>query len=463
MTHCMHNRTRQRLSQRGAFIIAFALLLVVLIGFTGIAIDIAQIYNRKAELQNVADGAALAAARELNGTGAGILNAAARAGATAQLNKYSYFHYFVSWDSAALRFSAAANGQPWLDVSDAQASPAGVLYAKVDTSALAPAHGTVSAAFLGVLSPDFASTMTSAKAVAGRPTLAITPLAVCAQNLSATSSLAHGALPANAEQLEFGFRRGVGYNLMAPPPVGPGPQTFLINPIERPNDTCVDAHLSSTFVAPYMRAGMLLFDKLSTANTVFVSNGFPSSLTAALNTRFNQYAGVNTLAIMSPPDSNVKTYTTATASWMTTAPATQTAFGTSWGVLWSYAIPLHASAPNAPFVKADWATLYSTGTTPTANASYPPPPGKPYTNTAGPYFLGPVTNKSTPQRRMLVIPLLDCTTAPPAAGSCQSATVAGYGRFLMTVPADAAGIYAEFGGAIALSAAPSSNTAVLFQ
>ena len=55
----MANR-RER--QRGAMLIAFSILLIVVLGFIGLALDVGQVIGRKTELQNLVDNAALAAA-----------------------------------------------------------------------------------------------------------------------------------------------------------------------------------------------------------------------------------------------------------------------------------------------------------------------------------------------------------------------------------------------------------------
>jgi len=61
--------------QRGAFAAMTMLLILVICGFCGFAIDLGRMYNRKVELQTVADTIALAAARELDGTTAGVTRA----------------------------------------------------------------------------------------------------------------------------------------------------------------------------------------------------------------------------------------------------------------------------------------------------------------------------------------------------------------------------------------------------
>lgn len=57
--------TRHPVRQRGAVAVTFALLLVVILGFVGLALDGGRLYVNKSELQNAADACALAAAQEL--------------------------------------------------------------------------------------------------------------------------------------------------------------------------------------------------------------------------------------------------------------------------------------------------------------------------------------------------------------------------------------------------------------
>ncbi len=53
--------------QHGAFLITFALFMLFLLGFMGIALDFGRLFVVKSELQTAMDSCALAAARELNG------------------------------------------------------------------------------------------------------------------------------------------------------------------------------------------------------------------------------------------------------------------------------------------------------------------------------------------------------------------------------------------------------------
>ena len=75
--------------QRGAIAIMISVMILVILGFIGLAIDLSRLYNRKVELQTVADTAALAAARKLTGATSGIDDAVTAAGAIASVNRAS--------------------------------------------------------------------------------------------------------------------------------------------------------------------------------------------------------------------------------------------------------------------------------------------------------------------------------------------------------------------------------------
>ena len=61
--------------QHGAFLITFALFMLFLLGFMGIALDLGRLFIVKTELQTAMDSCALAAARELNGQSDAITRA----------------------------------------------------------------------------------------------------------------------------------------------------------------------------------------------------------------------------------------------------------------------------------------------------------------------------------------------------------------------------------------------------
>lgn len=62
--HCRRSRGRRR--QRGVFVMATAVAMLVLMGFVGLALDASRLQLVRSELQNAADACALAAVLELN-------------------------------------------------------------------------------------------------------------------------------------------------------------------------------------------------------------------------------------------------------------------------------------------------------------------------------------------------------------------------------------------------------------
>ena len=67
---CLENARRFRRGRGGSVAIIFSLALPLIIGATALAVDIANLYMRRTELQAGADSAALAAAKQLYMAGA---------------------------------------------------------------------------------------------------------------------------------------------------------------------------------------------------------------------------------------------------------------------------------------------------------------------------------------------------------------------------------------------------------
>jgi Flp pilus assembly protein TadG len=467
--------------QRGALAVMFALMIVLLLGFAGLALDLTQRYTRRLELQNIADGAALAAAAALTGTAAGIDQASAQASLAAASRKIRYTQT-VAWSDAALRFASSADAAVWIDAGSAKAMPAAqlatLLFARVDTRMLDAAYGRVDAAFMGLLADQSNAPGVAAVAVAGRKSLRVTPLGICA--LSTVPSAARSA-GAKSELVEYGFRRGIAYNLLSLSPLGAQPLNYLIDPVQ-PGGSAV---LSAAAAAPFVCSGTLPMAVLPA--TVRVAYPFPPSLSSQLNSRFNTYGTVSPCnALTAPPDSNVRAYVpTLSSPWWAVATSLQTAQNTataplvtvadvaaaapnaaSYGVMWSFG-PAAVWAADTPaagyasFLKSDWASLYpvAAGAPPTETAAGINATYTPYGSPAGSYFLAPSpVRPSLSQRRILNVVLLSCSSA---TGANASATVLGIGRFFMTAPATATSISAEFAGAV--SPAALGGPAELFQ
>ncbi len=470
------NAARHRLAPpprpHGSVSVPFAVMLPVLLGFMGLAIDLSMLYARNSELQNVADGAAVAAARELNGTAAGVAMAKAKAIDLAEANYFKMTSRFAdqeSWSSAALYFSSEPSGADWVgadSVTD-DASAARLRYAKVDTAALnalGDAPGVVATSFMRALGVS-ARVAAAPIAIAGRIGMQVTPLGVCALN---TTRIGQRASSAGAELVELGYRRGVTYDLLQLNPAGPAAQNFLVNPVAGGAAASLAGHFAASAVKPFFCSGSVAFARLRPGELVHVQPLAGLDLHDWLNSRFGVYAGTAGCASRdgAPPDSNVREYKNP-YNWMpaTTLPGAQSATTSAapnarvtvadlapgeassagpivaamYGPLWVYnrAARRVATVTGAgtAFPTSDWGALYPVASgSPVATTTY----------IATPYvrqFTAPSSGVSFPERRVLNLPLLDCTGAVGA-----TATVLGIGRFFMTSQATASAIHAEFAG-----------------
>lgn len=95
--------------ESGIFAVMTAPLMLVLIAFSGLALEAGMVYNRVVDLQGMAKAVALAAANQLNGRPDGLVAAQAKAKETAEYLKYKYFNSGVSfvWKDAALSFGTS--------------------------------------------------------------------------------------------------------------------------------------------------------------------------------------------------------------------------------------------------------------------------------------------------------------------------------------------------------------------
>jgi len=463
--------TPHRANQTGSISVMFIAALMIIFGFLALALDLSMLTHRKMELQNVADSAALSAAHELDGTAAGI-NGALETVSQRFLQgdnrfTYNYGKASMTWSNTAIEFAVSPSG-PWLAVGEAFKHPEDLLYLQVDTAKLDTGYGTVATLFLSTFT-DILDAFTSAHAIAGRSAIKVTPLGICAMRDQAHRNHA-------GELEEFGFRRGVGYNLLdLNLPGGDAGQTFIVNPVVQTIPITDVATL-----APFVCTGTMAMSRLS-GGTVRVSASFPiDSLFQQLNSRFGTYGTGATAcdARTAPADINIKEFTFNSGTpWMGATPAQQSAtllatperrwtvagpdtapagtLAVEFGPLWSYAKAVtHASyartgSPEpatgyATYGVTEWSTLYAPGK-PTTSTSTPYPDSAdtptPYSHTSGTFYKGPAaSNKSLAHRRVLNLPLLAC----PVAGN--NATVVGIGKFFMTVPATKDSLYGEFAG-----------------
>src|SRR6266404_3360283 len=127
-------------SERGSVTVMTAILLVGLVLVLGLSIDVSRIYMVRSGLQNAADAAALAAARELNSESGGLTDAVNRAQAAAlEANKYGLNRTGVTAPAVTIskvEFAAFIDG-PWYNVVDASALgvPETIKFVQVTTQA----------------------------------------------------------------------------------------------------------------------------------------------------------------------------------------------------------------------------------------------------------------------------------------------------------------------------------------
>lgn len=481
MTRLMLPR-RRLASQRGVFGILFAIMLPVMLAMIGLAIDLSMIYARGKELQGIADSTALAAARALDGTTAGITAAKDRASDTARMSSYRFLNpEEVSWTNDALSFAATPNG-PWIGADSAGALDAPTLFfARVDTAGLDARHGKVALAFLQVVGGAGEHNMVR-RAVAGRRDSAIAPLAVCALNNTEIIRRVN-AVAGFDEALEHGFRRGVTYNLLNLNPNGTTPVNYAINPVDFAPAPALPSHQTEEALRPFACSGMMPAPPLVAGSMLYVSAPFPASMVADLNSRFGDFGGATACdKFGAPPDANVIEFRDYTGFWMRDAPvgasadplvtsgklvtvadavgATAGTNSASYGTLWSFGKPMRfdtaTGGMGAAFTRNDWDELYPVSSGPAPSSIYTAAV-LPYKRGVAPHVLRPVGMTTLSGRRVLNVPLLEC----PVAGA--SARMLGIGRFLMTTRATSSplGIHAEFGGLTTYGALAAS--AVLYQ
>lgn len=467
----MHPSIRHR---RGSVAVMYVSMLVPIIAFAGLALDLSFAYTRRTEMQSVADAAAMAAARALNGTVEGVAAAQAAARTIAERQRYS-FGKPVVWHDAALRFSDSPDKPDgdWLPASAVNAArAASFFYAKVDTRALDPAHGLTDVVFMRAINGPREPLMTAARAIAGRASIQVTPLAVCAIRNTEVSShdVIKGGGVVEQELLQYGFRRGVSYNLLNMNPNGATAVSYLVNPLDFPDEPEDLTHRSLAVVRPFVCSGSIAASNLRTGSRLYVADPFPSTLITELNSRFANYTGSSCNPVAAPPDRNIKEYDAWYFGWwmnstgtikgsaephviggakLTVADQSGAVVGITradYGPLWSFSKAVHynSGAPDgvgAPFPKADWRYLYPVGSGTELISNYSDTAASPYSSNNPTHFAFPPTPGLSP-RRVLNIPLLEC----PVTGS--EGRVLAIGRFFMSSEADAAipAVHGEFGG-----------------
>ena len=106
--------------ERGSIMIMTAIFALLLLLMVGLCIDVSRIYLVRAELQNAADAAALAAARELNGGDKGIDDAVAKA---SEVVNTQGLRAKANVAIASVEFSVSLYPDPYMSAADAKLNP----------------------------------------------------------------------------------------------------------------------------------------------------------------------------------------------------------------------------------------------------------------------------------------------------------------------------------------------------
>ena len=459
--------------RRGSISVMYYFFIFPILGFAGLALDLSFAYTRRTELQSLADATAMAAARALDGSEAGITAARTAARTIAERHRYS-FGKEVVWDDDALRFSDSPDKPEgdWLPAAAVNAArAASYFYVRVDTRALGAEHGETDVIFMRVLGGSRPPMNMAARAIAGRTSIQVTPLAVCAiKNTAVTTHDVKKGATVLKELAQYGFRRGVSYNLLNMNPHGTTAVSYLVNPLDYPDQPETPSHRALAVVRPFVCNGSIAASNLRSGARVYVADPFPAVLATELNSRFGQFSGSSCNSVVAPSDRNIKDFNIEYAGWwmnsagsingsaqpleidgakLTVADQSDPIVGmtkTHYGPLWAYSKAVYydsgaADGAGLPFSKNDWQYLYPVGSGAALATAYPDAYASPYNlNSALHLTLGPPPFLT--QRRVLNVPLLAC----PVAGS--TATVLAIGRFFMSSRATEApaAVHAEFTG-----------------
>lgn len=405
--------------QRGAIAVMLAVLIFAMIGLLGIVIDLGHLYVRKTELQNAADAAALAGARQMNSRSSGIAAAVTASIAMAAVNASDLGRTPVTITDAQVRFGPSPDG-PWSDSATAQGAASSMHFIKVDTTGIA--QGTRRTWFMPLINSALASTTATGIAVAGPSLCEGVPIFICQP---ASGSFTPG-------QTYF-FAEKSGY------PIGPGDIGYF-DPVPPGAPGLISG---ASDMRDIMCAGKIFCLPPGTYSSLS-QNAF-GTMARAINTRFDDYSSLP--ASLTPeicrPDTNVKEYpytdlTPASKSeaWMTPPPDHQSEqdVGAILGVHWSAVLPTGAAL---------------TGVAAVPNGNYPAT-GTPYSQPVGSqYNQQPVAahrpNTQAGRRYLSMAIVSNCGSIN---GSGKPVNIVGFGRFFLSKKAvgsgGSKGIYVEY-------------------
>ncbi|MGH9930323.1 MAG: pilus assembly protein TadG-related protein [Pyrinomonadaceae bacterium] len=289
-----HLSLNQRSTQRGSVMIMTAILMFVIILAVGLCIDVARVYMARTELQNAADAAALAAARELNSGASGIQDAVTRA--TTIVNNFGFNRAAVTIPT--VEFAVNLNGT-YVSSATAQANPANIRFVRVTTQSAATTM-LFSARALGANHNESRSA-TAGMSVGLNTICDFFPVAVALDPAVQPGDDGSG-YPAPNTTMSLNFTQGSGSSATL------ADKNYII--LEVPdingNGAPETAVLSAGLTSICQRLNTTIpFHMTPSAN----QNNGPRQITDGVNTRFNTYANGYGNALQPgtfPPDSNVR-------------------------------------------------------------------------------------------------------------------------------------------------------------
>jgi hypothetical protein len=387
-----------RQAQRGGVAIVVGVSLVVMVGFVGLALDGGHLYVTKTELQNAADGCALAAAYELAGAPSippeAFTRADAAGKAVAQKNKVDFQGGPIASADVTLEFGASLGGGGWLSAGAAPGGSAKYARCTIQRTGIAPwfmqvmGFGPQSVAALAT------ATLSPAQTSCGLP------MGLCVRPSGAAPD--YGYVIGNWYGMDFqdtggpanytGNFRWIDYDPSAPTPGCPGGGASELACIMAGTGQC-------SLPAPITGSCSSGGSSKPTPGCVGQS-GAISSMEAAYNTRFGLYKGSYSLTT-SPPDFTGYGY--STENWT----LGRDAYSGSGGVSnFRDARTAHTPASNVAGVNP---AFYKNSYNPSSSAQHA---------------------SDGADRRLVILPILDCSSF---TGS-QHAPIRAYACVLMLDP-----------------------------
>jgi len=272
-----HESNRNRKSERGSVLVIASAAMVAVLLAVGLAVDISHFYLAKAELQNAADAAALAAASAINSNPGGIAEGTRRA--IQAMNKYEFNKTSVQFTSDNVVWAANLDG-PYL--KGPAASAAGVVdtirFVQV-TSEQSPVSISFASIVLGN-NKDMSATATAGLSVPLNNFCGFIPLSVLIDD--DLTKLVPGQT----------------YTIRAPAGNGVSPGDYQILSVLGPGGVDVGFGIG---------AGVDACAQPGQVYTVDCKPGLTAGkVRTGLNSRFDDYGGSQLDPSLEPPDTNIK-------------------------------------------------------------------------------------------------------------------------------------------------------------